>query len=204
LLKASLHEDFSSEEEYNSCCSTANPFTAQKAQFRSVKAMTLAYNTEIPCQGKNKTGLTQAASTPLVSRTLTTTAGELAVDDADWLPNAETFAQTGTKPFCNLPVCYANGKYWMGATKTANFTVPLVGHAKNLCLAASMPDRSTFAKGLAAASFFHEFAELATAVEPRFIDAVRRSRMILDPDSAWPLPWVRLQRLHTRPPVMRS
>ena len=166
--------------------------------------MTLAYNTEIPCQGKNKTGLTQAASTPLVSRTLTTTAGELAVDDTDWLPNAETFAQTGTKPFCNLPVCYANGKYWMGATKTTNFTVPLVGHAKNLCLAASMPDRSTFAKGLAAASFFHEFAELATAVEPRFIDAVRRSRMILDPDSAWPLPWVRLQRLHTRPPVMRS
>jgi hypothetical protein len=51
---------------------------------------------------------------------------------------------------------------------------------------------------------YKSLAKLATAVEPRFIDAVRRSRMILDPDSAWPLPWVRLQRLHTRPPVMRS
>jgi hypothetical protein len=39
-------------------------------------------------------------------------------------------------------------------------------------LAASMPDRATFAKGLAAAaSFFHEFAELATTAENRFLDA---------------------------------
>jgi hypothetical protein len=39
-------------------------------------------------------------------------------------------------------------------------------------LVASMPDRATFAKGLAtAASFFHEFAELATAAENRFLDA---------------------------------
>jgi len=39
-------------------------------------------------------------------------------------------------------------------------------------LAASIPDRATFAKGLAAAaSFFHEFAELATAAEIRFLDA---------------------------------
>jgi hypothetical protein len=39
-------------------------------------------------------------------------------------------------------------------------------------LAASMPDGATFAKGLAAAaSFFHEFAELATAAEIRFLDA---------------------------------
>jgi hypothetical protein len=35
-----------------------------------------------------------------------------------------------------------------------------------------MADRATFAKGLgAAASFFHEFAELATAAETRFLDA---------------------------------
>jgi hypothetical protein len=39
-------------------------------------------------------------------------------------------------------------------------------------LAASMPDRATFAKELAAAaSFFHEFAELATTAENRFLDA---------------------------------
>jgi hypothetical protein len=39
-------------------------------------------------------------------------------------------------------------------------------------LAASMPDRATFAKGLAAAaSFFHEFAELAADAEIRFLDA---------------------------------
>ncbi|HKN31469.1 MAG TPA: hypothetical protein VJY34_27770 [Roseiarcus sp.] len=39
-------------------------------------------------------------------------------------------------------------------------------------LAASMPDRATFAKELAAAaSFFHEFAELATAAEIRFLNA---------------------------------
>jgi hypothetical protein len=39
-------------------------------------------------------------------------------------------------------------------------------------LTASMPDRATFAKGLAAAaSFFHEFAELAAAAEIRFLDA---------------------------------
>ena len=39
-------------------------------------------------------------------------------------------------------------------------------------LAASMPDRATFAKGMAAAaSFFHEFAELAADAEIRFLDA---------------------------------
>jgi hypothetical protein len=39
-------------------------------------------------------------------------------------------------------------------------------------LAASMPDRATFAKGLAAAaSFFHEFAELTEDAEIRFLDA---------------------------------
>ena len=37
---------------------------------------------------------------------------------------------------------------------------------------ASMPDRATFAKGLAAAaSFFHEVAELASAAEIQFLDA---------------------------------
>ena len=39
-------------------------------------------------------------------------------------------------------------------------------------LAASMPDRATFAKGLAAAaSVFHDLAELATDAERRFLDA---------------------------------
>ena len=39
-------------------------------------------------------------------------------------------------------------------------------------LVASMPDRATFAKGLAAAaSFFYDFAELAGAAEIRFLDA---------------------------------
>jgi hypothetical protein len=39
-------------------------------------------------------------------------------------------------------------------------------------LAGSMPDRATFAKGLAeAASFFHDLAELAAAAEIRFLDA---------------------------------
>jgi hypothetical protein len=39
-------------------------------------------------------------------------------------------------------------------------------------LAASMPDRATFAKGLAAAaSVFHDLAELAHAAEIRFLDA---------------------------------
>ena len=39
-------------------------------------------------------------------------------------------------------------------------------------LVASMPDRAAFAKGLAAAaSFFHDFAELAIGAERRFLDA---------------------------------
>ena len=39
-------------------------------------------------------------------------------------------------------------------------------------LVASMPDRATFAKGLAAAAaFFHDLAELAHAAEIRFLDA---------------------------------
>ena len=39
-------------------------------------------------------------------------------------------------------------------------------------LVASMPDRASFAKGLAAAaSCFHDLAELATAAEIRFLDA---------------------------------
>ena len=39
-------------------------------------------------------------------------------------------------------------------------------------LAASVPNRATFAKGLAAAAiFFHDFAELATDAERRFLDA---------------------------------
>jgi hypothetical protein len=39
-------------------------------------------------------------------------------------------------------------------------------------LVASMPDRATFAKGLAtAASVFHDLAELAHAAEIRFLDA---------------------------------
>jgi hypothetical protein len=42
-------------------------------------------------------------------------------------------------------------------------------------LVASMPDRTTFAKGLATAgSFFQEFAELAIAAENRFLDACIR------------------------------
>jgi hypothetical protein len=39
-------------------------------------------------------------------------------------------------------------------------------------LVASVPDRATFAKGLAtAASFFQEFAELAAAAENQFLEA---------------------------------
>ena len=39
-------------------------------------------------------------------------------------------------------------------------------------LVASMPDRANFAKGLAAAaSVFHDLAELATDAERRFLDA---------------------------------
>ena len=39
-------------------------------------------------------------------------------------------------------------------------------------LVASMPDRARFAKGLAAAaSFFHDWAELAIAAERQFLDA---------------------------------
>jgi hypothetical protein len=39
-------------------------------------------------------------------------------------------------------------------------------------LVASMPNRAAFAKGLAAAaSFFHDFAELTHAAERRFLDA---------------------------------
>jgi hypothetical protein len=39
-------------------------------------------------------------------------------------------------------------------------------------LVASMPNRATFAKGLAAAAgFFHELTELASVAETRFLDA---------------------------------
>ena len=51
----------------------------------------------------------------------------------------------------------------------------VIANASDDCvkeLAASMPDRATFAEGLgAAASFFHEFTELASAAESRFVDA---------------------------------
>ena len=39
MLRAGLEEDFASAEYYNSCCTTTNPFVAQKAQFPNVKTM---------------------------------------------------------------------------------------------------------------------------------------------------------------------
>ena len=40
MLHAGLHEDFSAEEEYNSCCETGSPWIAQKAQYPKVTTMT--------------------------------------------------------------------------------------------------------------------------------------------------------------------
>jgi hypothetical protein len=48
MSQAGLQEDFSAEEEYNSCCETGSPWVAQKAQYPSVTTMTLAYNTDDP------------------------------------------------------------------------------------------------------------------------------------------------------------
>lgn len=127
MLKAGLHEDFSSEEEYNSCCSTANPFAAQKTQFPSVKTMTLAHNTEVLCQVKNKNWINSGEVDIIGFWDIDNYGGWIGPwIDANWLQNAETFAQTGTKPFCNFPLSYVNSKYWTWATQTANFTVPIV------------------------------------------------------------------------------
>jgi hypothetical protein len=127
MLQAGLHEDLSAEEEYNSCCATANPFAVQKAQFPNVKTMTLAYNTESLCEGNNNNWMTTNPTTGV------DIIGFWDLDnygswigplmDASWLQNAETFASTGVKSFCTLPVSRIDPAYWTWKTQTTNFSV---------------------------------------------------------------------------------
>jgi hypothetical protein len=123
MLQAGLQEDFSSEEEYNSCCNTVNPFIAQKAQFPNVKTMLLAYNTQSLCQN-NGAYVTPTAFDIIGFWNVDNYGGWIGPwIDASWLQNAETFAQTGAKPFCVLPFSRVKPAYWTDAAQTSNFAV---------------------------------------------------------------------------------
>ena len=109
MLDAGLKEDFSSEEEYNACCSTTNPFVAdgQKAKFPNVLAMALLYSTSALCQSNGAyPGPAATSGFDII--------GAWDVDlyggwigplmDQSFLPNLETYAATGqTASFCEAP-----------------------------------------------------------------------------------------------------
>ena len=127
MLQAGLHEDFSSEEEYNSCCRTGNPFIAQKKQFPNVKTMSLFYSTQSLCQNNGAwPGSAATSGLDIIAFWDVDNYGDWIgpLMDASWLQNAQTFAQTGsTTSFCTLPVSEVNPDYWTWATKNTNFTV---------------------------------------------------------------------------------
>ena len=126
MLQAGLHEDFASEEDFNSCCTSANPFGAMKSQFPSVKQMVLAYNTETLCQANNNNYITPGGLDIIGFWDIDNYGSFMGpLLDASWLQNAETFASAGQKSFCTLPVSYvyAGSRTW--DTQTANFTVPV-------------------------------------------------------------------------------
>ena len=126
MLQAGLHEDFASEEDFNSCCTSANPFGAMKSQFPNVKQMVLAWNTQTLCQANNNNYITPGGL-DIIGFWNVDNYGSFAgpLFDANWLQNALTFASTGQKSFCTLPVSYvyAGSRTW--STQTANFTVPV-------------------------------------------------------------------------------
>lgn len=126
MLKAGLKEDFASVEDFNSCCTSANPFGTMKSQFPNVKQMVLAYSTQTLCQANNNNYITPGQMDII---------GFWDVDDygnfmgplidVSFLQNAQTFASTGQKSFCTLPVSYvyAGSRTW--STQTKNFSVPM-------------------------------------------------------------------------------
>ena len=130
MLKAGLLEDFSSEEEYNSCCNKQNPFVAdgQKAQFPKVKTMGLFYNTESLCQSNGVyPGPAAGSGFDIIAFWDVDNFGNWIGPwmDASWQQNAQTYAQTGSTSFCTLPMSRVNPSYWTNYTQTKTFTVPV-------------------------------------------------------------------------------
>ena len=129
MLSAGLEEDFSSEEEYNACCSRSNPFVAdgQKAKFPNVLAMALLYSTSALCQSNGAyPGPAATSGFDII--------GAWDVDlyggwigplmDQSFLPNLETYAATGqTASFCEAPTSRVSPGDWTWKIQTANFTV---------------------------------------------------------------------------------
>ncbi len=122
MLQAGLKEDFASEEDYNSCCTSANPFGNMKALFPNVKQMVLAYNTQTLCQANNNNYITPGGLDIIAFWDIHNYGSFMGpLLDANWLQNAETFASTGQKSFCTLPVSYVYNRTW--STQTADFAV---------------------------------------------------------------------------------
>ena len=122
MLKAGLLEDFASEEEYNSCCNTTNPFIAQKAAFPNVKTMLLAYSTESLCQ--NAGAYVNTGFDVIAFWDLDNYGGWIGPRmDGSWLQNAEALAANGpgyAKTLClNAGSNITNGTW---NTYTTNFT----------------------------------------------------------------------------------
>jgi hypothetical protein len=128
MLKAGLYEDFASEEEYNSCCTKQNPFIVdgQKAQFPNVKTMGLLYGTQSLCQSNGVyPGAAAKSGFDIIAFWNVDNYGGFIGPflDANWLQNAETYAQTGNTSFCTIPMSRVNPNFWTDDTQTKNFTV---------------------------------------------------------------------------------
>ena len=129
MLQAGLREDFSSEEEYNACCSNTNPFIAdgQKARFPNVLTMALLYSTSALCQSNGAyPGPAAGSGFDII--------GAWDVDlyggwigplmDQSLLPNLETYAATGQPTsFCEAPTSRISPGDWTWNIQKADFTV---------------------------------------------------------------------------------
>ena len=120
-------EDFASEEEYNSCCHTTNPFTTQKAEFPNVLTMGLFYGTESLCQdngnylGNNPTNhwfdIISTWDNDLYGNWI----GPL-MDLSQQAGIEYMAANNGSTAFCKLPWAWVDPSSWTWAVQTANFT----------------------------------------------------------------------------------
>jgi hypothetical protein len=128
-LQAGLNEDFAMIESYEAdgaSIGTTSDFVTSgiAAQFPKVKTAVLVYNT---------IGLCSANGNNYIKPGMVDYIGFWNVDnyggwigpwmDAVWMQNAETFAATGNKPFCDLPYSFVWSSQWTWDAKTTNFTV---------------------------------------------------------------------------------
>jgi hypothetical protein len=106
MLKAGLHEDFASEEEYyaNGVRPNVSPFGNLKQQYPNVLTMGLFYSSWTLCQNDGAYIVPGGFFDIIAGWDINNSGlGIGPAFDGDWLKNMVTFASTGQKPFCNLP-----------------------------------------------------------------------------------------------------